>query len=131
MEFVNTLNEHISREQSISQKTLKEAFSTLCILISPFAPHIAEELWEIIGNKPSILDQPWPTYNNELIKKEEKLIVVQINGKLRHKVIVPAFYEEEEIKTAVLNEKRIKDLINNKKIKKIIYIKDKLINIVL
>ena len=105
-------------------------YSQFLILLSPFAPHITEELWKILGNKESIHLQSFPKYNPELIKEKEITLVIQINGKLRDQIKVPADISEEEAKKLALESERIKKWINGKEIRKIIFVKGRLVNVV-
>jgi len=99
-------------------------------LLAPFAPHIAEELWEKLGHKESIFLEKWPEYDAELIKKETFELVAQINGKVRDKVEAKIGISENEAKETVLAREQIKKWIEGKEIKKIIFVKDRLINII-
>jgi len=112
------------------KKVPVELYKILIILLSPFTPHICEELWERLGNKNFIIKEKWPEYNQELVKEEEIELVVQINGKLRDTIKVPADISEEEAKKAALEREKIKKWIEGKEIKKIIFVQNKIINIV-
>ncbi len=92
MEFTNKLNEYAKKE-ALDQKTME----TLLILLSPFAPHIAEELWEQLGHKTSIFEESWPEYEAEHMKEEVLNIPIQINGKMRGMVEVAAGASKEEV----------------------------------
>jgi leucyl-tRNA synthetase len=143
MEFLNELqdfsNNYLRHEAStvtLATKTeeikaLKFAIENLLLLLSPFAPHIAEELWAAIGNKPSIIEYPWPEWDEELAKEEEYELVIQINGKVRAKVLIPQGLSEEAIKERALSEPKIKQALLGKEIKNIIVAKKKLVNIVI
>ncbi|MBW1971769.1 MAG: leucine--tRNA ligase [Deltaproteobacteria bacterium] len=109
---------------------LKDAVRTTLLLLSPFVPHITEELWQEIGEKGSIINQPWPIYDEKVLKKEEKLIVIQINGKLRSRIMVKSDATDDEIKDLALKDEKVKKFIQGKKIKKSIIVPGKLINIV-
>lgn len=102
----------------------------IILLLSPFAPHLSEELWQEIGEEPSIFDQPWPDYDRASLVDKEVLIVVQVNGKLRSRITVDAALGEEEIKEMALGNERISSWLKDKKIRKVIYIPGRLINIV-
>ncbi|MBI3815417.1 MAG: leucine--tRNA ligase [Nitrospinae bacterium] len=129
MEFVNALYQ---KPEARSQKSeVKEAINTLIILLSPFVPHIAEEMWETVGNKNSIMKEPWPSYDPESIKAEEITIVVQINGKVRSRIAVNADMEDEGIKKAALSDVKVKEFIGSKEIKKLVVVPKKLVSIVI
>jgi leucyl-tRNA synthetase len=101
------------------------------LLLSPFAPHIAEELWQLLGHKTTLAYEPWPTYDEELTKDAEIEIPVQILGKLRSKVVVPAGSDEETIIAAAKADARIAELLSGKQIvKTIVAPGNKLINFV-
>ncbi|MGE5894503.1 MAG: class I tRNA ligase family protein, partial [bacterium] len=106
------------------------AVRTLILLLGPFSPHIAEEFWEAIGEKPSLFQQPWPAWNEEYARESEIELVVQINGKVRAKLMVPAGRADDEIKTTALGDPKVKDFIGDKPVRKIIVVKGKLVNIV-
>jgi leucyl-tRNA synthetase len=109
----------------------KEALETLIVLLSPFAPHICEELWEITGHNTHLARFSWPDYNPELAKEETVTIVVQVNGKLRDKFEVERDLPENEVKEMALGLSRIQSQVDGKEIRKIIYIKNKIVNIVI
>jgi leucyl-tRNA synthetase len=100
------------------------------LLLSPFAPHIAEELWEALGNRPSIFEEKWPDWDEEIAKEEKIELVIQVNGKVRSKLLIPIGIADVEIRSMALQESKIKDIIGSKTIKKVIIVKGKLVNIV-
>ncbi|MCK4781566.1 leucine--tRNA ligase [Candidatus Parcubacteria bacterium] len=100
------------------------------IILAPFAPHISEELWESLKNKKSIFLEKWPEYNPKLIKEETFNLIIQINGKVRDKIEVEAGISEEKAEELALSQEKIKKWLENKKIKKIISVENKLVNIV-
>jgi leucyl-tRNA synthetase len=101
------------------------------LLLFPFAPHITEELWEAMGNKPSIFQEKWPDWDEEVAKEERIELVIQVNGKLRSKFLIPIGITDDEIKAMALQEPKINDIINGKPIKKVLVVKGKLVNIVI
>lgn len=109
----------------------KRLLETVILLLSPFVPHIAEEMWMRIGNPSSIFNHPWPNYNIEYIKTDQVTIVVQVNGRVRARLPVPASIDEEELKHTVLTTDGIKKWIENKPIKKMIMVPKRLVNIVI
>ncbi len=108
----------------------KNVWEKFLLILSPFAPHLAEELWEQLGHKESIFKQKWPPYNPELIKDETINLVIQVNGKVRDTVEVAADISEEEAKKLALEREKIKKWIGGKEIIKVIFVKGKLVNIV-
>ena len=123
MIFVN----EAGKQDSISQN----AYEVLLKLLSPFAPHITEELWQILGHKKSINHESWPAYDVSKIQDEEVKIVVQVNGKVRTEITIRVDEGEEDIKHKVLKNEAILKYTLGKDIKKVIYVKNKLINIVI
>ena len=105
-------------------------YSIFLILLSPFAPHITEELWETLEEKESIHLQEWPEFNPELIKEKEIQLVIQVNGKVRDQIKVPADISEEQAKKLALESEKVQKWIEEKKIRKIIFVKGKLVNMV-
>jgi leucyl-tRNA synthetase len=99
------------------------------LLLAPFAPYLASELWEMLGEKRSLLRAPWPKYDAELAKEEEIEIPVQVNGKLRSRIIVPAGASEESIRERALADQKIKAAIAGKSFK-VIIVPSKLVNLV-
>ncbi|MGB3862039.1 MAG: leucine--tRNA ligase [Candidatus Aminicenantaceae bacterium] len=132
MEFFNMIKkESETLGESDSHKALyKEVMEQLIILLSPFAPHICEELWEMTGHRTLLAQLPWPDYDPELAKEETVTIVIQVNGKLRDKFEVERDLPEDEVKEKTLGLSRIKKIVSAKEIRKIIYIKNKIVNIV-
>jgi leucyl-tRNA synthetase len=130
MELVNGLSQFEIREDS-DRCVLGEALKTMVHLLSPFAPHLAEELWQKIGGSGEVSQAPWPLADRQALRKEEYLMVIQINGKLRLRMTVPVFKTEEEIKAMALNQPRIKELVGAKSIKKIIVVPQRVMNIVI
>jgi leucyl-tRNA synthetase len=131
MELFNTMSvieENASNPQQVG--VMRFAMETLTLLLSPIVPHFSEELWEALGNSTSILLAPWPSYLEEALEKDELLIVIQVNGKLRSKFSASIETDEETIKQIALADERIKKFIDGREIKKVIYVKGKLVNIV-
>ena len=106
------------------------AIDALTLLIAPFAPHFAEELWETLGNKDSIADAPWPHHDPDAITEAEITVVVQVNGKVRSKLVLPANASDKEIESAALNDAKVREFIAGKQPKKVIVVQGKLVNVV-
>ncbi|MFW6139914.1 MAG: leucine--tRNA ligase [Acidobacteriota bacterium] len=132
MEFFNQIKKASSelRSNPSGQKVLKQCMTVLLKLISPFAPHISEELWELTGHSSILFPSLWPEYDPSLVKEETVTIVVQVNGKLRDKFEAERNTPQEEIKFRALSLDRIHKYIGNKEPNKVIYIRNKLVNIV-
>lgn len=130
MELVNKIYLVKGEKKDIS-KSIKEAVKTTIILLSPFVPHICEELWRKLGEKKSIFRAKWPSFDSEALKTEEVTIVVQVNGKVRSRFTAPLNATEKELKDIVLNDSSIKKWIGSSPLKKFIAIPNKLVNIVI
>ncbi|MEX2052367.1 MAG: class I tRNA ligase family protein [Candidatus Paceibacterota bacterium] len=109
----------------------KSDYKKFLQILSPFAPHLADEMWNALGEKKSINISKWPEYDSKMIKDEEVKIAVQINGKVRAEILVSASDTEEEVKKKALLDENVKKYTEGKEIKKVIYIKGRLINILL
>ena len=107
-----------------------EAVDIYLHMLAPVCPHIAEELWEKIGKKYSIHTQAWPKVDEAAAKEDEIVIPVQVNGKVRDRVTVPADYTEEQIKTAALASEGVKKFMEGKTPKKVIVAQKRLVSIV-
>jgi len=133
MEMANEMGKVTNEEADASPglaKAVDEAVRTLVILLSPFVPHIAEELWEALGEKPGMVRLPWPSFDPALLVQEEILIVVQVNGKKRAEITVPADAADDEIKQAGLAEVNVQRFVEGKTIRKMIVVPGRLLNIV-
>ena len=115
---------------SENQIMVKEQLESLLKLLAPFAPHITEELWYELGNEKSIHLEDWPVFDEEKIKEEEMTIVVQVNGKVRGEFVVDVGESEEKIKEIALEQENVKKWVGDNEPKKQIYVKNKLVNIV-
>jgi len=109
----------------------KTAVEKLVLILSPFAPHIAEELWTKLGHAESLAYESWPEYDKELIKEKEIELAIQVNGKIKDKIVVPADANEEQIKQKALSSGKVIAAMAGKEPKKVIVIKSRLVNIVM
>jgi leucyl-tRNA synthetase len=132
MELVNALYKYTSdlKPEDFNTVFLSNTLKNLVLLLAPFTPHISEEMWEILGGKPSVFDQKWPSYDESALKKDEITWVIQINGKIRERAEGRADMNQEEAQQFALEQDRIKDLLIDKNIRKVIVVPKKLINIV-
>lgn len=130
MELVNELG-GFQPEDDGEWAVFRHAIETVLLLLSPFSPHIAEELWEAVGNTPSILQREWPEWDEEIAKEEEIELVIQVNGKVRAKVMVPEGLTDEDIKGRSLSEPKIREILDGKTARKIFVVKGRLVNIVI
>lgn len=129
MELVNLTTEFAS-ESSVSKETLREALEAIIHLLNPFAPHLTEELWALMGHDRLLSLEPWPQYDPDLAREEQATVVVQINGKLRGSVHAVPGSTQEQVLSQASQDERIQKHLENKHIRKIIFVPDKLINIV-
>ncbi|MCX5751258.1 MAG: leucine--tRNA ligase [Candidatus Saganbacteria bacterium] len=129
MELTNTAYEYKDNPSSICH--LSFVICHLLVMLSPFAPHMTEELWQQLGNKESIHKQPWPKFDPELAKDEMLTIPVQINGKLRDRLIVAPGTPELKIKDEAMALEKVKSSLAGKQIVKVVYVPNKLVNVVI
>lgn len=127
---ISSLMEYVNYLQTLGQGPGIKDVEALVILLSPLAPHIAEELWQHLGHKQSVLQEPWPTWDEKALVASKMLIVVQVNGKLRGNMEVPVDEKEELIKSQALALEKVKPFLDGKQIVKTIYVPGKLMNIV-
>ena len=127
MELVNDL---YAEEPRLSGGTVAEVLEKLTLLLGPFAPYLAQEIWEEMGREGAVFRQPWPAFDPELAQEDLAEIVVQVNGKLRSHIYAPFGTAEDELKASALRDPRIHSLVDGKQIVKTIVVRDKLVNIV-
>jgi len=140
MELVNELYAFETRVENVAAgdspakavpaSLLADIQRTLALLLAPFAPYLAHELWEMLGEKGSLLRAPWPEYDRALAKEEEIELPVQVNGKLRSRIVVPADAADDLVRERALADEKIVTLIAGKQIVKVIVVTGKLVNIV-
>ncbi|HKW76921.1 MAG TPA: class I tRNA ligase family protein, partial [Terriglobales bacterium] len=132
MEFVNTLyaNEEDIAAGKLPAPVLADIQHKLVLLLAPFSPYLAAELWEVLGEKDNLLRHPWPEYDPELAREEEITYALQINGKLRSHVPVPAEAPEALVRERALAEEKVKAAIEGKQVVKVIVVPGKLVNVV-
>ncbi|MGL5753538.1 MAG: leucine--tRNA ligase [Paraclostridium sp.] len=129
MELINEIYKYKELEIR-NDAVIKEGIETIVTIIAPFAPHIGEELWTMIGKSGSIFDIVWPKYDETALVKDEVEVVVQINGKVRGKLSVAANISREDMQEAAMNDEKIKALVEGKTIVKVVAVPKKLVNIV-
>jgi leucyl-tRNA synthetase len=129
MELTNAIGE--AREAGLGgDPAVAEAIDKLLLLTAPVAPHIAEELWSRLGKPYSIHTQPWPEYDPEIARAEEITLVVQVNGKVRDRIQVPADISEEQARAAALASQAVVRLLAGKAPRQVIVVPGRLVNVV-
>ena len=127
MKFYNSISSNLNH---VSKDLRREALMKFCILLAPFAPHISDEIWHLIGNSKSVHLEKWPVLDEDALKENSYELVIQINGKVRDKINVEINISDDEIKEKTLIRPNVKKWIDNKTIRKIIIVKGRIINIV-
>jgi leucyl-tRNA synthetase len=127
MELINELYAH---EQELSGCALAQVLDNLTLLLAPFAPYLAQELWEEIGREGPVFRQTWPKFDAELAKEDLAEVVVQVNGKLRGRLHVPFGTNTKELETLAQADDKVKPFVDGKQVVKIVVVPDKLVNIV-
>ena len=129
MEFTNYLS-RVKESGTASKGAWESSIKTLLLLLAPTAPHLAEELWQRIGREYSIHSQAWPEWDEALVTRDEFILVIQVNGKLRDRVTVPVSITEEEAKKIAGEQEKVKPYLEGREVVKVIYVPGKLVNIV-
>ena len=129
MELSNTLQKE-SKTAVAKTAAYRRAIDALLLLLAPAAPHLAEELWVATGHPYSIHRQSWPGYDESLCVEEEFELVIQVNGKVRDRVMLPAGATEDHVHQVALSRPRIAELLDGRAPKKMIYVPGKLFSIV-
>ena len=129
MEFTNALSKYVN-EKDKNLSFLKDTCIDYIKLLAPFAPHLAEDLWEAFGNTTSVFNAKYPVCDESALVKDEVEIAIQVNGKIKAKINIASGLEEEEIKAAALDNDSVKAAIGDKTVVKVIVIKGRLVNIV-
>ena len=132
MEYVSALYKYNTLDDSVKNVTfLKECISDLLLLLAPFVPHFSEELWSVAGNKKSIFNEDFPIVDEKALIKDEIELAVQINSKVKARILVSSSASDEEIKTASLENETIAKIIGDTPVKKVIVIKGRLVNVII
>jgi leucyl-tRNA synthetase len=130
MEMTNAMA-HARDAGRVDREAWEEAAESLLLMLAPLAPHIAEELWERTGRPYSVHNQSWPMWNDALAREEEVTLVVQVNGKVRDRIQVPAAIDEAQAKELAQASEAVRKHTEGAEIKRVIYVAGKLINIVI
>ena len=130
MELTNDIYAQEPLEQGVRPEVRKEALEMLTLMLAPMTPHLAEELWEMMGHTEGLWKMGWPSFNQELAREDEVEIVVQVSGRVRGRVKVTAGAGEEEVVKLALADVRVAHHADGKRIVKKIFVRDKLLNLV-
>ncbi|HXX20839.1 MAG TPA: leucine--tRNA ligase [Candidatus Acidoferrum sp.] len=131
MELVNELSAQEPLDQEVAPAILKRVLAVLVLMLAPMTPHISEEMWEMLGSSGTISAQKWPAYREDLTREEQIEIPIQVNGRLRAKMMIDEGLNEEETRERALADPRIRELIAGKEILRLVVVPKKLVNIVL
>jgi len=126
----NTLQDHEPLDKHVRPEILKQVLELLVIMLAPIAPHLSEELWEMLGHKEGLYCEQWPEYSAELAKEEQVEVVIQINGRVRGKICVDAGLPEEELAERAFADPKIEQLLRGARVVKRVVIPNKLVNVV-
>jgi leucyl-tRNA synthetase len=132
MELFNAVSA-VSQQVELTRENagqVRHAVETIVVLLAPFVPHIASEIWQHLGHRDPLDRVPWPAYEPEALEQEQLLIVVQVNGKVRGKITVPAAANPEDIERAALADERVTVFLNGKKVRRLVHVPRRLVNIV-
>lgn len=132
MELVNGIYQYKDKvdESEYNLVVVKESISSVILLLAPFAPHVTEELWEEIGYEESVHDQNWPEYKTEALVEDNVTIVVQINGKVKERLSVPAGLSKDQLEEHVMADNSVESHLQGKQLRKVIAVPNKLVNLV-
>jgi leucyl-tRNA synthetase len=130
MELTNEIYSHEPLEKNLRPEIVREALEKLTLMLAPMTPHLAEELWEQLGHKDGLSAEPWPQFSEDLARENEVEVVIQINGRVRGKLKVPSGASQDEVVALTKADAGAVTHLANKEIKKVIFVPDKLINLV-
>ncbi|MCD6296152.1 MAG: leucine--tRNA ligase [Deltaproteobacteria bacterium] len=133
MELVNEVTQFLNskeKKDDTAWSIIREAIETSVVLLSPVVPHITEEMWEMLGHDECLITVPWPEYREDALEVENRLVVLQVNGKVRSRIEVPVSYGEDEIEAKALADERVQRFIDGKPVRKVIVVRKKLVNVV-
>jgi len=130
MELVNALYKYENEVEVKNMKFYEDVVRDFVKILAPFAPHFSEEMWERLGYEYSVFNQKWPEWDEKALERNMIEIAIQVNGKVRSKAQVPSNATDEELKQIALSDERVKSYLDGKEIKKVIIVKNRLVNIV-
>ena len=133
MELVNETNQFLNadgKKDAVDWSVVRKAIETAILLLSPLVPHITDELWQMMGHKDFLLNVSWPTYSEAALITEKKLIILQVNGKVRNRIEVAVSSSDKELEALALADEKIQRFLKGKSIKRVIVVQKKLVNVV-
>ncbi len=134
MELLNETNQFLAgasgKMNGMSRAVVREAVETIIVMLSPIVPHIASELWEMLGRSEDLLTFKWPSCREEALETEKRLVVLQVNGKVRSRIHIPSSWGEPELEKAALADDRVIQFTAGKTVRKVIVVQGKLVNVV-
>ncbi len=128
--LMELVNECYASEAGLSSAAMGQVIQIITMMLAPFAPYLAQQLWEEVGNTGPVLKQPWPAADEDLARENEVEIVVQLNGKVRARLVVAAGISSAELEAAALGDEKVRELLEGKTIVKVIAVPGKLVNLV-
>ncbi|MEJ2033860.1 MAG: class I tRNA ligase family protein, partial [Deltaproteobacteria bacterium] len=133
MELVNTLSSLTGEnaQETVAPAVIREALGGILLLLFPMVPHFCEELWERTGHQQTLGQATWPAYDPEAAMEEELTVVVQVNGKVRSRLTVSPEIDEERLKEMALADEKALKFMKGKPVRKVIVVRNKLVNIVI
>ncbi len=134
MELVNETNHFLNgdgKKDTVAWSVVRKSIETTIILLSPVVPHVTDELWQMMGHEGFLLNVPWPGYSEDALITEKKLIILQVNGKVRSRIEVPASSDEKELESLALADEKVKRHLKGKPVRRIIVVQKKLVNVVI
>jgi leucyl-tRNA synthetase len=133
MELLNQLSAAAQdpAKKSAGAAIIREGLEAIILLLAPFVPHVASELWQQSAHSQRLDQVPWPSYSEAALEEEHLLIVVQVNGKVRGKMTVPADITQGRIEASAIADAKVMSFCDGKKIKRVVYVPRRLVNIVL
>jgi leucyl-tRNA synthetase len=127
MELVNTL---YAEEAGLSADATREVMEKLALMLAVFAPYVSQEIWEELGREGPVFREAWPAFDAELAKEDEAEIVVQVNGKVRSKIMAAFGTGKAELESRAMADEKVKPFVEGKQVVKVVTVPDKLVNIV-
>ena len=129
MELMNELG-RFEDDSAQGQAVMHEAIVAVLLMLSPIVPHITQQLWQQLGNATLLAEEHWPDYDESALQRDTIELVVQVNGKLRSKINVPADADNEAIESMALDDEKIRNNIQDKTVRKVIVVPGRLVNVV-